>query len=308
MTSYLIPQIVYVGDRATLVVSLDGRPEKEWLTGDLPAGKLPALPDLVIHRVELERRGEGGRLLIDFTAYAPGVLELPPFEIEGVPFSGLRIEIASILGGDEAAQVFFAPVLSRPEPPLAVPGTGLLVYGTLTLIILGLLVFFWALAFGPRRFERWLRKRKRRRLIGSLAGMERRLRRKLIRESPPLKAFGPLLNVLTAEFRVFLALFTGENCRAMTAGELSRLPPLGEGAGDGFFLTGAFLGNFFRRCDDLRFSGAEAGKQDLLDLLGELKIFTAALNRSEKTRSEKIQAKKTGLPPVRGAGLPAEGA
>jgi hypothetical protein len=280
MTAYLIPQTVYVGDRATLVVPLDNRPENELVF----TGEPPALPDLVIHRVELERRGEGGRLLIDFTAYAPGILELPPFEIGGVPFTGLRIEIASILGGDEAASV-----LSRPEPPLAVPGTGALVYGTLSAAILGFLVVFWALVFGPRRFERWLQKWKRRRLIVSLAGMERRLRRKLIRESPGAANFGSLLNVRTAEFRIFLTLFPGENCRAMTAGELSRLPPLGEAAageaaGGGFFLTGAFLGGFFRRCDDLRFSGAEVSKNEALDLLGELKGFIGALNRPEGNR------------------------
>ncbi|MDR2258741.1 MAG: hypothetical protein LBE14_06295 [Treponema sp.] len=286
MTSYLIPQTVYVGDRATLVVPLDNIPENELVF----TGEPPALPDMVIHRVELERRGDGGRLLIDFTAYAPGILEVPPFEIGGIPFEGLRIEIASILGGDEAAQAlsaqrFFAPVLSRPAPPLAVPGTGMVVYGTLSALILGLLVFLWALVFGPRYFERRLRIWKRRRLIGSLAGLEKRLRRKLIRESPGGKNFRGLLNVLAAEFRIFLALFTGENCRAMTAGELSRLPPLGTPAAEGgFFLTGAFLGGFFRRCDDLRFCGAEAPKHELLDLLEELKKFTGALNRAEKSR------------------------
>jgi predicted RNA-binding protein len=281
MTSYLIPQTVYVGDRATLVVSLDSGPENYRPENELVfTGEPPVQPDLVIHRIELERRGEKGRLLIDFTAYAPGILELSSFEIGGVSFSGLRIEIASILGGDETA-----PVLSRPAPPLAVPGTGVLVYGTLSAMILGLMIFFWALIFGPRRFGRWLRKWKRRRLIGSLAGMERRLRRKINRESSAVKDFSPLLNVLTTEFRVFLALFTGENCRAMTAGEISRLPPLGEiPAAGGFSLTGAFLGGFFRRCDDLRFSGAEASKTELLDLLGELKSFTGALNRMEKFR------------------------
>jgi hypothetical protein len=286
MTAYLIPQIVYVGDRATLAVLLDQRPENELaLAGDIPAGIFPALPDLVIHRIELERRGESGRLLIDFTAYAPGTAELPPFEIGGILFRNLHIEIASILGADETAQAFFSPVLSPPAPPLAVPGTGMLVYGTLSAAVLILLVFLWALAFGPRRFAGWLRKWKRKRLIASLAGMERRLRRRLIREGPGLKNCAELLNVLASELRMFLTLFTGENCRAMTAGELSRLPPLGTPAAEGgFFLTGDFLGGFFRRCDDLRFSGGEAPKNELEDMLGELKAFIAALSRAERTR------------------------
>jgi hypothetical protein len=291
MTSYLIPQTVYVGDRATLAVLLDRRPENELVVTGVP----PSLPDLVIHRIALERRGESGRLLIDFTAYAPGRLDLPPFEIGGITVRDLHIEIASILGADEAA-----PALSAPAPPLAVPGTGVLMYGTLSIMVLILLVFLWALAFGPRRFAGWIKKWKRRRLIASLAAMERRLRRKLNREGPEVKNFEGFVNVLTSEFRIFLALFTGEPCRAMTAGELSRLSSLGDqAAGDGLFLTGAFLGGFFRRCDDLRFSGAEAPKNDLEDLLGELRGFIIALNRAERTR------------PSAGAGAPmpaAEGA
>jgi hypothetical protein len=289
VNSYLIPQTVYVGDRAVLVVTLDYAPGN----GLVLTGEPPALPDLVIHRIELERRGENGRLLIDFTAYVPGRVELPPFEIEGVPFTGLHIEIASILGTDETALV-----LSPPAPPLAVPGTGVLVYGTVSGLVLFLLMAAWALVFGPRRFAGWLKKWRRKRLIASLAGMERRLRRALIRESPAVKNFGDRLNFLAAEFRTFLALFTGENCRAMTAGELSGLPPLGPAAGDNLYLSGAFLGVFFRRCDDLRFSGAEAPKNDLLDMLGELKAFTAALNRAERSRP--AAAPGTALPPVKG--------
>jgi hypothetical protein len=213
-------------------------------------------------------------------------MELPPFEIGGIPFRDLRIEIASILGADETAQAFSARVLSPPALPLAVPGTGVLVYGTLSAVVLILLVFLWALAFGPRRFAGWLRKWKRKRLIASLAGMERRLRRKLNREGPGIKNFEALLNVLASELRVFLTLFTGENCRAMTAGELSRLSLPGKAAaGDDFFLAGAFLGGFFRRCDDLRFSGVEVPKNELEDMLRELKGFIAALSRVERARS-----------------------
>jgi hypothetical protein len=289
VNSYLIPQTVYVGDRATLVITLHHAP----VNGLVLTGEPPALPDLVIHRVELERRGETGRLLIDFTAYVPGRVELPPFEIEGIPFTGLYIEIASILGTDETASV-----LSPPAPPLAVPGTGVLVYGTVSGLVLFLLMVVWALAAGPRRFAGWLKKWRRKRLIASLAGMERRLRRKLIRENPAVKNFRGSLNFLAAEFRTFLALFTGENCRAMTAGELSGLSLPELAAGENFYLSGAFLGGFFRRCDDLRFSGAEAPKSGLRDMLGELKAFTAALNRAERSRPAVLR--EAVLPPVMG--------
>jgi hypothetical protein len=277
VNSYQIPQIVYVGDRATLVVPLENPPAGE----SSFSGELPSLPDLIIHKIELESRGGKGLLLIDFTAYAPGILDLPPFEMGGIPFWGLRIEIASILGSGEGAVVF-----SPPAPPLAIPGTGLLISGTMTGIIVVFLVFFWALFWVPRRAGGWLKNRRRRGLILSLAGMERRLRRELIRGNTTALRRGERLNFLAGEFRTFLGLFTGENCRAMTAGELSRLSfseasPLG----------GDFLGPFFSRCDNLRFSGGDVSAEELLDLLGDLKIFIDALKAP-------VTAGKTAVPPA----------
>jgi hypothetical protein len=269
VNSYLIPQIVYVGDRAVLAVPLDHLPEGEFLF----TGEPPALPELQIHRIELERRGEGGRLLINFTAYAPGPLELPPLEIGGIAFTGLRFEIASILDAGENAAV-----LSGPAPPLTIPGTGFLVAGTVTGIILIVLAFFWVFLRGPRCAERWLKKWRRRRLILSLAGMERRLRKELCRGTDKAPGMEKRLSFLAGEFRTFLTLFTGENCRAMTAGELSGLRPLaGQVLPEGSPLAGDFLGPFFRRCDDLRFSGAEIPADFFLGILEDLKLFVDAL-------------------------------
>jgi hypothetical protein len=273
MNAWLIPQTVYVGDRATLVVPLEQLPPG----GSLSSGEPPILPDLIIHRIELERRGEEGRLVIDFTAYAPGLLELPPFELGGLPFTGISIEITSILGSGE-----HAAVLSPLAPPLAIPGTGLLIYGTMTGLILIILTFLGAVFWAPRRAALWLERRRRKRLILSLGGMERRLRRELSRGNTTAAQRGERLTFLAGEFRTFLALFTGENCRAMTAGELSRLS-LAEGREPPELpsLGGDFLGGFFRRCDDLRFSGAEVPAGELLKLLEDLKRFAGALKTAE---------------------------
>jgi hypothetical protein len=247
-----------------LVVPLDQPPAG----GSLFSGKAPARPDLVIHGVELESRGAGGQLVVDFTAYTPGLLELPPLEIGGILFEGLGVEITSILGsGEESA------VLSPPAPPPAVPGTGLLISGTLAGALFLAAAFLWAFFRGPRFLEKRLKTWRRNRLIGSLGALERRLRKTLIRENAGVSRREELLNFLTGEFRTFLGRLTGENCRAMTAGELSRLSLPGGDAAAG----GEFLGAFFRRCDDLRFSGADIGADELLDILGELKIFIAAL-------------------------------
>jgi hypothetical protein len=269
VTSYLSPRIVYVGDRAALVIPLENSPPGEVLF----AGEPPSLPDLVIHRIALESRGEGGRLLIDFTAYAPGLLELPPFEIGGLSFSGLRIEIASILGSGEEAAVF-----SPPAAPLAIPGTGFLIYGTVTGMILLILGALWAFLWAPRRMKGWLKKIRQRRLVFSLAGMERRVRRELVRGNTSAAQREERLNFLTGEFRSFLGLFTGENCRAMTAGEFSRFSPPGEWLPGDSSLGADFLGNFFRRCDNIRFSGAGISTGELLEILENLRRFIAALN------------------------------
>jgi hypothetical protein len=230
---------------------------------------MPALPDLVIHGMELESRGDGGRLLIDFTAYAPGLLELPSFEIGGISFEGLGIEIASILGPGEAAAA-----LAPPAPLLAVPGTGFLIYGTLAGVLLLVWAFLWAFFRAPRRMTGWLKKWRRKQLVFSLRALERRLRKTLARGDTTASRRGELLNFLTGELRSFLSLLTGENCRAMTAGELSRLTlPCGDASAGG-----AFLGSFFRSCDDLRFSGADIGVDELLGILGNLKIFIEALS------------------------------
>ncbi|MDR1100543.1 MAG: hypothetical protein LBL28_08695 [Treponema sp.] len=87
------------------------------------------------------------------------------------------------------------------------------------------------------------------------------------------------VSFLAGEFRTFLTLFTGKNCRAMTAGELSGLRPLA-GLPEGSPLAGDFLGPFFRRCDDLRFSGTEISADHFLGILEDLKLFVEALRAS----------------------------
>jgi hypothetical protein len=296
---YLIPQTVYVGDRATLVVPLspsertvsESGGETGYRAALMPAEELPLSPNLVLHRIELERQGGNSRLLIDFSAYAPGVLELPPFEIGGSRFAGLRIEIASILAGRESAMV-----LSGPASPLAIPGTALLIYGTMTGVILLVLIFLGGIFWGRRHWAGWIERWKRRRLILSMMKIEGRVRRDLLRGRSD--NYGELLNLLSAEFRSFLALFTGENCRAMTAGELGLLQvPVLYPEGNGK-LKGDFLGGFFRRCDDLRFSGAKVVKDELLGFLGDTRLFLEDLNRAASGTFR--QAHEKGEDPVPG--------
>ncbi|MDR0602401.1 MAG: hypothetical protein LBG42_08465, partial [Treponema sp.] len=151
--AYLVPQTVFVGDRAALVIPVEGPP----VNAELPLP--PETGPLVFHRVRMEGGGGEGRVFIEFTAYAPGILALPPVEIPSGFLTGLRVEIASILEkGNEGR------VLSGPAPPLAAPGTGLFIYGTAA----GVLLIFFFLLGGARAFRRYsgsiLESWKRRRL------------------------------------------------------------------------------------------------------------------------------------------------
>jgi hypothetical protein len=312
---YLVPQTVYVGDRATLVVPLSetaardsggtavlDRAALSLLNSD-PADS-EAFSALELHRVELEHRPAGARLLVEFSAYAPGIFELPPLEIGGNRYSGLRVEVSSILDLDKAGAV-----LSGPAPPLSVPGASLLIYGILAALVLLLALSLGAALLGRRYFGGWIKKMKRRRLIGSMAGIERRLRRNVRKGNAA--GYGESLNVISSEFRAFLSFFTGENCRAMTPAELGRLPPLAhvvapnDGAGaensaesggagcaeDGRLsvLGGACLSDFFYRCDELRFGGREIAGEELSALLGDLKRFLETLDRAERGKFRELR-------------------
>jgi hypothetical protein len=268
---YLLPQTIFVGDSGRLVVPL-GRAFAEvdpfaWENSE----NLPKTPDLFIKRIELERRGDASRLLIDFIPYAPGILALPPLEFSSLgaalpTLSGLEVQIASIL---DPSQMF----LSEPAPPLAVPGTSFLIYGTLALVIalffLGIPLSIW---IRNHSGEFWLRFR-RRRLLGGMGKFLRRLTQECNIDKSADPAF--CLSRLSGELREFLSLFTGVNCRSLTAGEFlvssthPALPP-------------ARLSGLFRSWDTLRFSGQGMKMEDLFRALGETEKLISELDKAER--------------------------
>jgi hypothetical protein len=254
--------------------------------------KLPRQKDIHIHRLELDQRqGDrepGGdipgrpRLLIDFTPYRPGPLDLPPLPLAaGVEFEGLRLNIASILGPGKDPLV-----LSEPALPLLVPGTVLsilaLILGILFLFLGGIGGTLWA----RKNLGGILETRRKRRLVTLMGKTERRLRRLL--DGGDYQA---ILGTVSVEFRSFLGCFTGYNCLAMSAGEFFSLPPLfplrpaGDGAGKdpgppAAELGGACLGPFFRNLDRLRYSGEDPGFTGVAGILDELRGFTCSLEKA----------------------------
>jgi len=261
--AYMVPSKVYVGDRASLMLPIQGVVGNK----EISLVHIPSSPDIEIHRVGLERRPGGSFLNIEFSAYTPGTLELPPFEIAGKIFSGVTIEISSILEPGESGTV-----LSGPALPLAIPGTSLLIYGAISAGILLMLLTIWVLFRGRAQVKGWLAALKRRWLLVSMLDMEKRLRKTLARGA----ACREILDVLSIEFRNFLACFTGENYRAMTAVEISHIKDT--------VTDSEFLGGFFSRCDGIRFSGGEISGDETLELLGDLRSFLRTLGRAMRRK------------------------
>jgi hypothetical protein len=269
---YLIPRTVYVGDRAALVVPLAGENAAAERVIALDPRAFPPATDIELHRAQLEYRSSGSRLVVEFSAYAPGTLELPPIEIGGKRFAGLRVTISSVIGSGENGAV-----LAGPAPPLAVPGASFLIYGTMGAFVLFALFALWAGLWGRRRMAGWITRWKRGRLVVSMWGIEKRLRKNAAKEG----SRRDLLNLLSVEFRGFLTFFTGENCRAMTAAEIGNMPAelFAPENGAAPELSGGFLEAFFRRCDELRFNGSDIVTEDVLAMLDDLRRFLKTLGR-----------------------------
>jgi hypothetical protein len=255
--AFMVPSRVYVGDRAAIILSLPGFAVKE---DSETASIISQSADIDIHRALIERRPVGSRLTIEFIAYAPGILELPSIVIAGETFSGLKIEISSILESGASGKV-----LSAPAPPLAIPGTSLLVYGTIISILCCLSFAFWVLFWGRKSIKRWLAAWEKKRLLAGMIGIEKRLRKTLAKGDD---TYRNILDALSREFRGFLSRFTGERCHAMTASEFSSIESR---------LNREFLKDFFRRCDGIRFSGNDINKNDAMSMFDDLKQFLTEL-------------------------------
>jgi hypothetical protein len=263
--TYLLPRIAYVGDRATLILpvpELRGENANVSLTAELP--NFPSDDDVDFHRITLERRESGSRLLIEFTAFVPGIHELPVIEIEGMTFSGLNVKINSIIDPDKPLLE-----LSGPAPSLAIPGTAMMIYGAIAAFAVFAALSVWFLLYGRRYLKVWSVKWRRWNLFISMRMMEKRLYKKLFKGGDNRE----IIDKLSVEFRAFLSYLSGKNCRAMTAGELERLPA---------WFDCAFLGKFFRRCEDLRFSGGNVNREDVFRLLSDMRNYIGTLEKAEK--------------------------
>ncbi|MDR0718474.1 MAG: hypothetical protein LBF78_02470 [Treponema sp.] len=288
--AYLVPQTIFVGDRGRLVVPLgQAFAGEEPFVREAP-GELPKAGDLVINRIELEKRSGASRLLIDFVPFAPGILTLPDivpskrplsrFELETLTVRGLKAEVASILVPGDSS-------LSNLAPPLHAPGTSLVIYGGAAVILLALFLGIGVSFWGRRHFSELLERFRRRRLL-------RAMKRFLIRMGAQAalkkddEAAG-LFALLSGEFREFLTLFTGVNCRVLTPAEFGSLEPGCFGRTASAFLKKEYLKKLFNNWELLRFSGSALGLDELFGVLKELKAFVTELEKLESLPSPALK-------------------
>jgi hypothetical protein len=263
-TRYLSPHTVYVGDKGRLFAELGPAfANAEAFVKDA-ASEFPKMQDLVITRMELEKRNNNIRFIVDFVSYAPGLYVLPPLALEAIGnetlfLGGLEINIASILTTDQTA-------ISLPALPLAYPGTGFLVYGTLGIILLVIILGIAGFLFAHKFLEPLRIKQRRRKLLASIEKISGQLKKLFDgsenNEQEP-DAARELFSILAGDFREFLSFMTGRDCRVLSPAEFQTIPldiPAGNGG----------LGGLFNRWDRLRFSGTGMARNDVLAVLDEL--------------------------------------
>lgn len=169
-TVQLVPSVVYVGDRARVYLKVPN-PAAVPLERVELKGPLPKSTELVLFGVELVPGNKFSTILIDFAAYRPGNVLLPPLTIGPFTLKNVSIPIASVLSEEKGS-----PVLAPYKRPLWAPGTVLFLSlaGGGALLAVGLLIGIPTR--GPAMLARYREFRRRRkalvslqRLIGSLA-------------------------------------------------------------------------------------------------------------------------------------------
>jgi len=281
--AYLIPRRIFVGDRAVLVLPLSGKYEKTEdiiLTSDnsyLNGNKFPLHANIDFHRIILEQRTGGSRLLIEFTPFITGMLELPAIEIGGERFTGLTLTVNSVIDSRSSL------ILSGPAAALVMPGTAIMLYGIIAFFIIFIILTIWFFLKGRIFLRKWIEKWRRWKLFTSMRFTEKLLYKSVLRgEDKRL-----ILDRLSEKFRIFLSILTETNCRSMTANEFKKITPklLMYQDSNPFFLH-----NFFCSCDELRFSGVNINSHDIFNLLYDLRGFLKALENSQRENSRDVKA------------------
>jgi hypothetical protein len=245
---YQTPPVLYVGDKGSLVYTLDifmPLPENDAVF----EGGLPKTEDIIIHKINIDRRGR--RVIIDFQAFRTGSVPLPPIPFGGREIKGLQVNIASILDSKKGSLT-----LSPAAGPLAAPGTFWIITAVFTFTVMVLLALVLLYAKGGALFSN-MRNTLRTRLLlywinTRLRRVEKHLRLGKLSEKEALSG-------LSNAVRVFLSRFWMQPCYAMSAEEFLSLSFPGASDNDKLMFD---ICAFFKRCDKIRFGGGSGKSAD----------------------------------------------
>jgi len=276
--AYLIPRQIFIGDPATLVVPLPASGQNENIFIN-DAESLPQDPNIDFNLIVLERRTTGSRLMIEFMVFTTGSITLPVIEIGGEKFEGLSITVNSLMDNN------MPHALSGAAAALAMPGTAAMLYGSMAALVFFILAAVWFLLKGRTVLKKLREIWKRRRLFNTMRNIEKRLQRALSRGLDRRK----ILDRLSEEFRDFLSILSGNNCRSMTAREFFNGITLDFSQESDYQENALFLGNFFQKCDELRFSGVNIDSQEITDLLDNFKSFIDTAEKPKEKHTEEAK-------------------
>jgi len=267
---YLVPHNVYVGDRASLVITPPP------VFNDVPAFLLlrpnqgtSGSSDVLIERIELSHKNGNTKLLVDFIPFVPDFVTLPAIAAPDDPslvISDLAIKVTSVLNAANTS-------LAQPASVMSAPGTGLLVFFGFISAFIILVISAYLVFLGKKHLLFIGIHIRKKRLVKSMILLLRRLEA----ECTGSESDENLFSLLSGEFRKFLTGFTETDCRALTPAEFSgmELPSLP-------VINGQYLGDLFGRWELFRFSGLRMEKENFLNVLAEVKSVVINLARVEK--------------------------
>jgi len=270
LSAVQVPPQVFVGDRARLVLTMVPKASvgNQSIIIDV-VDKLPQSKALHISRLELDPHGKNPRIFVDFIPFEPGRITVPPVEIGPYLVSKQAVEVASVLESG-ATGMETAPL----EEPLLVPGTRLLLYGTIFIGVLLVALVFAALFWGSawyRLLQTWFQKRRvRQKLTQRLLRLEQDISQG---HGPSPVDVGNLLSLL----RTYMELVSGFPCLAKTGQELTA-----EAGASPFPELVLQMGSLVTFSDALRFSGRMATLAELNQLCTDCRRLILLIEQAGK--------------------------
>jgi hypothetical protein len=273
---FLVPAKVFVGDRAQLFVPVTPiiGDTRRTLTIDT-AERLPQSDQLRLYKLTLEYQGNKSYIIIDFSAYTPGLVEFPPLSLGPYNLESQQVYIASVLN-EQPETMSLSPL----EPALLVPGTLILVYTGVFIIILLVVVTLLFVFRGKNIVSRWKENYQKK-------TSTKRLQRTLKRLESLLDRPVDFYTMLSTELRRFLSTQTGIDFFPLTGQDLTMMTlPLNFSREEINFLS-----HLLRTGDTVRFGNEPAEAQQLKETIQAVKEFIASLegtNRQEARKTEEV--------------------